>query len=281
MEFQAEIIKAVQSVASPALDIIFEIITMFGEELFIIPIVAFIYWCVNKEMGYWLCWCLSCGNLLVNSVKGLVKAERPIGYEGIRTLREHTATSYSFPSGHTQAAANTYTAIAKAVNRKRFWTLAIVLPALVGLSRLYLGVHWPADVVVGYAMGFGLPLVLWLFYRKFAKYKPLLFLISTVAFAPFLFMTGDVYDFWKAFGFGLGLAFGTFIETKFIRFEIDDVPAKKRTIRYAIGLVLIIAVYFGMKLLLPSGNIIGFIRYFCIPVVATAVWPAIFKKYNL
>ena len=54
MEFQVEIIKSIQSVESPALDVIFQIITMFGEELFLIPIVALIFWCINKEMGYWL-----------------------------------------------------------------------------------------------------------------------------------------------------------------------------------------------------------------------------------
>ena len=280
MEFQAEIIKSIQSVATPALDIIFEIITMFGEEMLLIPIVTFIYWCFNKEMGYWLCWCISCGNLVVNSVKGIFKVERPIGYEGIRTLRESTATGYSFPSGHTQASANLFTAIARAVNRKRFWTLAIVLPALVGLSRLYLGVHWPTDVIAGYAIGICIPLVLWLVYRKYAKYKPLVFLISTVIFVPFCLMTGNIADFWKSFGFGIGLALGTYIETKFINFEIDDIPAKKKAFRFVGGLIFVIAVYAGMKLLLPASNLVAFIRYLCIPVAATAVWPAVFKKFN-
>lgn len=280
MEFQAEIIRGIQSVATPALDIIFQIITMFGEQLFLIPIVAFIYWCFNKEMGYWLCWCVSVGNLAVNSAKGIFKVERPIGYEGIRTLRESTATGYSFPSGHTQASANVFTAIARAVNRKRFWAIAVILPALVGLSRLYLGVHWPTDVIAGYAAGIFIPLVLWLLYRRFVKHKPMMFLISTVAFAPFCFMTGDVADFWKSFGFGIGLAIGTYIETKFINFEIDDVPAKKRAFRFAGGIILLVAVYAGMKLLLPAGNLAAFVRYLFIPVTATAIWPAIFKKFN-
>ncbi len=280
MEFQADIIKAIQSVASPALDIIFEIITIFGEELVIFPIVTFIYWCFNKEMGYWLCWCISCGNMTVNSVKGLVNAERPIGYEGIRTLREHTATGSSFPSGHTQAAANISTGIARAVNRKRFWAIAIILPALVGLSRLYLGVHWPVDVIAGYAIGFALPLILWLFYRKFAKYKPAMFLISVLVFSPFCFILGDVTNFWKAFGFGIGLTIGAFIETKFIKFEIDDVPAKKKAIRFVLGLLLIIAVHYGLKLILPASVIVSFTRYLLIPVVAMVIWPSVFKKFN-
>ena len=280
MEFQADIIRAIQSVASPALDFIFEAITMLGEDFFIIFVATFIYWCFNKEMGYWMCWCLSLGNLFVSSLKVMFAVERPIGVEGIRTLREQTATGYSFPSGHTHASANFFTSIARAVNRKRFWTLAIIIPALVGLSRLYLGVHWPMDVLGGYIIGLGLPLLLWLLYRRYAPKKAIMFLISTAVFIPFLFIYSDNTSLWKNFGFALGVAIGAFIETKFIKFEIDDIPAKKKAIRYVGGIVLILIVYLLPKALLPTGAIYSFIRYLLIPVAATALWPAIFKKYK-
>lgn len=280
MEFQADIIRAIQSVASPALDIIFEAITMLGEDIFIVLVATFIYWCFNKEMGYWMCWCLSFGNLFVESAKGVFKVERPIGVDGIRTLREQTAPGYSFPSGHTHASANFFTSIARAVNRKRFWTLAAVVPAIVGLSRLYLGVHWPMDVIGGYIIGILIPLILWLVYRKFAKYKPILFLISTAVYIPFFFICGESLSFWKSFGFALGVAVGAFIETKFIRFEIDDVPAKKKAFRYVGGIILVLIVYLGMKAILPAAPVYSLLRYFCIPFAVTVVWPAIFKKFN-
>ncbi len=280
MEFQAEIIKSIQSVASPALDVIFQFITILAEDLVLVPVVALIYWCINKEMGYWLCWCAAMGNLVVNSVKGIFKIERPIGWDGIRTLREETATGYSFPSGHTQASANLCTAIARAVNRKRFWVLAVVFPLLVAISRLYLGVHWPMDVGAAYIIGICLPFVLWFVYRKFANHKALLFLISSLVFIPFCFMTGNIADFWKSFGFGVGLAAATYIETKFINFEVEG-TFKTKALRFCIGIVLVVIVYGSMKLLLPSGNIIAFIRYFCVPFTAVAVCPAIFKKLHL
>lgn len=281
MEFQADIIRAVQSVASPPLDFIFEAITMLGEDFFIIFVATFIYWCFNKEMGYWICWCLSFGNLLVNSTKVILQVQRPIGIEGIRTLREHTAPGFSFPSGHTHASANFFTSIARAVNRKRFWIMAAVVPAFVGLSRLYLGVHWPTDVVGGYVIGIALPLLLWLIYRKYARHKAVIFLISTVVFIPIGFMYPDDTSFWKSLGFSLGVAIGAFIETKFINFEIDEVPAKKKALRYLGGIVIILIVYVGMKALLPTGPAYSFIRYLCIPLAATALWPAIFKKIKL
>lgn len=281
MEFQAEIIRAIQSVASPALDVIFEVITFFGEQFFLLPVMLLIFWCVNKEMGYWLCWSSAFGSLAVNSVKGIFHVERPIGYEGIRTLRAETATGYSFPSGHTQAAANFFTALAKAVNRKRFWVLAFAMPFLVGVSRLYLGCHWPMDVAVSYVFGICLPLILWLLYRQFAHHKAALFFVSALIFVPACFIKGDIMDFWKGFGLAFGLAFGAFIETKYIRFEMAS-GFRKNALRYSIGLVLVLGVYASMKLLLPEGNlVIAFIRYFAVSLTASAIWPALFKKFNI
>lgn len=280
MEFQAEIIRAIQSVASPALDVIFQIITIMGEELFLLPVAVFLFWCVNKELGYWICWCAAQGNLLVNSVKGIFKVARPIGYKGIRTLRASTATGYSFPSGHTQSCANLFTALARAVNRKRFWILAFVMPLLVGISRMYLGCHWPMDVGVSYVIGICLPLILWLFYRKFAHHKAVLFLISALIYAPFCFMQGNIADFWKSFGFALGIAAATFVETKFINFSVEG-TVKQKALRFVIGLALIVLVYLPPKLLLPATNPVAFLRYFVIPIVAIDVWPALFKKFGL
>ena len=101
-----------------------------------------------------------------------------------------------------------------------------------------------------------------------------------MVFVPFLFIYLDDTSLWKSFGFALGVAIGAFIETKFIRFEIDDIPAKKKAIRYVGGIVLILIVYLLPKALLPTGAIFSFIRYLLIPVAATALWPAIFKKYK-
>ena len=280
MEFQAEIIRAIQSAANPALDFIFEAITMLGEDFFIIFVATFVYWCYKKDMGYWLCWCLSFGNLLVSSVKCVFKIPRPIGYEGIRTLREHTAPGYSFPSGHTHASANFFGSAARYLDKKWFWCVALIVPAFVGLSRLYLGVHWPMDVCAGYIIGMGIPLLLWKLFKKFGEKKSLLFLISTLVYLPFFAVAWDDTSFWKSFGFALGVAVGAFIETKFINFETEGVPVKKRALRYIGGIVLVLIVYLVPKALLPVGPVYSLIRYFLIPVAATALWPAIFKKFR-
>jgi membrane-associated phospholipid phosphatase len=71
-----------------------------------------------------------------------------------------TEGSYSFPSGHALGSLVLYGFIAYllATHRPRYsyliYSLAVVLIGAIGLSRLYLGVHWPTDIIAGYGVGF-------------------------------------------------------------------------------------------------------------------------------
>ncbi len=65
-------------------------------------------------------------------------------------------TGFSFPSGHALASAAFYPLLARATLRLRrgaFFMIALGLPLFVGFGRLYLGVHWPSDVLAGWALG--------------------------------------------------------------------------------------------------------------------------------
>jgi undecaprenyl-diphosphatase len=78
-------------------------------------------------------------------------------------------TSMSFPSGHAMLSAVTYLTlgalIARTQKRKRLrayvLSAAVVLTLLIGLSRIYLGVHWPTDVLAGWCLGAAWALICW------------------------------------------------------------------------------------------------------------------------
>jgi undecaprenyl-diphosphatase len=70
-------------------------------------------------------------------------------------------SGYAFPSGHAIAGATFYPLLARDLSlrwprtRALAWTLAVLLALFIGLGRLYLGVHWPSDVLAGWALGAG------------------------------------------------------------------------------------------------------------------------------
>lgn len=95
------------------------------------------------------------GQVVNNVLKLLFGRERP----DVATL--HAVFTTSFPSGHAMAAVVAYGALAFVLARlepapplrRATWTAAVLLILLIGASRTYLGVHYPSDVLAGYAAG--------------------------------------------------------------------------------------------------------------------------------
>jgi undecaprenyl-diphosphatase len=105
------------------------------------------------------------GTLLTMSLKGFFERERP---SAVPHLAD--AFSASYPSGHSMMAAVVYLTlavlVARTIKRRRAKvycvSAALLLSFLVGLSRVYLGVHYPTDVVAGWAGGTAWAVLCWL-----------------------------------------------------------------------------------------------------------------------
>jgi len=151
-----DVVYAIQSIATPWLDTLMTWVTDLGSEEAYIAMVIATYLAIDARAGQKL------GVLLVTSffvnqyAKGFFDTPRPfeIDPDVVRTERALAgAGGAGFPSGHAQSSATFWLYAAALARRPWFWGLALALVALVSFSRLYLGVHIPADIVGGLAIG--------------------------------------------------------------------------------------------------------------------------------
>jgi undecaprenyl-diphosphatase len=174
--FDSNVIERIQVVSTPVLTWFMIFISFFGDGLY--PFVIFLAFVLllifkgYKKEAYFsfLVWL---GPLFSWILKTLVARPRP---------QEYLVSGYSlpndfgFPSGHAVFYVVFFGLVAfyaviltrlPSALRKILFAVSIVLILLVGLSRIYLGVHWPVDVLAGYLLGFALLEVLIIAYLKF------------------------------------------------------------------------------------------------------------------
>jgi len=153
---QVEILKAIQSIHNPFFDMLFISITYLGSEFFYFVFIPYFYWNVDKRFGLKLSIMFLISVYLNTAIKELTSINRPIGYPGIRSLALSTAGGYSFPSGHAQHSTVVWGIVASRFRSVKWYVIAGIFIVSVSFSRLYLGVHWPLDVIGGIVVGFAL-----------------------------------------------------------------------------------------------------------------------------
>jgi len=277
-----DIILWIQQFSSPVLDALFQGVTMLGEEFFFILALTLVYWCIDKKYGAQLSYVFFLSMFLNSALKVTFLAPRPVGIEGVRTLREHTATGHSFPSGHTQSTATFWYHLMILLKKKWFTALAVIIIILMALSRMYLGVHWLRDVAaaVVFAVLF-VHLGRFLYEKSFTSGRFLIPLLIGAAVIPFVFVVQDK-DFTTLAGILAGASLGFSVEQTRIGFVIPE-PVLLRLRNYLLGLFMLLLIKEGGKFILPEASWADLIRYLLIGFWATAGAPWVFtliKKNN-
>jgi membrane-associated phospholipid phosphatase len=113
---------------------------------FVLP---FVYLCVNRRVGARLMVLYFVNLVVVNLAKLAFQWPRPNWAGDMIT----NASNYGMPSGHAQLATVVWIGLASEVNRPWMWVLSSVVVLAVGLSRVYLGLHYPSDVLGGCILG--------------------------------------------------------------------------------------------------------------------------------
>jgi membrane-associated phospholipid phosphatase len=244
----ADIIRAIQSIATPFWDVFFNFASFLGEELFFALVITAWYWCVDKTGAVRTAWVLFLSVAVNGALKVFFDAPRPVGVEKIRSLRLETATGRSFPSGHTQNITTFLCTTAGLLRRKWFYGTAALVVLLVGLSRLYLGLHWPLDVAGG--LFFGLVCAItgnlifdWI--ERSGRTWPVWLLAGAVLAG--LALTREA-DYWKAAGMLAGFTAGWRAERRFIGFKVEA-SLPRQLMKWLIGVGGFLALQQGLKLI--------------------------------
>jgi membrane-associated phospholipid phosphatase len=156
--FDERVAFAIHGLDGRTMDVVMSAATFIGSPLVIVPLsVLILGWAIRRRdyrAALALAIVLVTTEVLNVALKDTFARARPTLFEKIATLH-----SYSFPSGHSMAALAVYGMLGIVVtrldrrHRRWFAFVAPIVIVLVGASRIYLGVHWPTDVLAGFAAG--------------------------------------------------------------------------------------------------------------------------------
>lgn len=156
-QFEASIILWIQENLRGVMDGLWLFITHLGDDgiLWIILGIVLLFWKKTRPIGFTMLLSLLFDFLMINvTLKDLIARPRPfVVNEAITPLITDVSPYRSFPSGHSGGSFAAMFALYKWVPKK-IGIPALILAALVALSRLYVGVHYPTDILAGCVIGF-------------------------------------------------------------------------------------------------------------------------------
>lgn len=280
MSWGADILRFFTRIRSPILNNVFEVITISTESGVLLLVIAIIYWCVNKKLGQKLGSILLFSMTVNGLIKNIAKVARPFDLEGVVALRKHTATGYSFPSGHTQAATTFWSIWMMHVAKRWLYYFGTIMIALIGLSRIYLGVHWPMDIMGAIVIGMICSAVGQRLFQQREHPKATGFLLGGCALLWGTLFLGFDADYVKAVGGLTGFLIGTLLEERYIGFN-TKASLGAQVKKVAIGILGLGIIYGTLKLISPPYLIFSFIRYALLAIWFVAGAPYVFKIWNI
>lgn len=276
------------------LDIFFRAISYLGEITVLLPLLCIVYWCINKQFAFKALLSYFISGSLVQGAKIVFRIPRPwvlnTDFTPVGSGIE-TATGYSFPSGHTQSASSVYLSFSNSIKKKWFSILSYTTVLLIMLSRMYLGVHTPKDVIVSFAVSIiVIKLIDYVLANiSFPRTNKLALLIIVVTYCVGVCAYSYLLIKWNlstlelvsdsiAFCGGLiAFSFGTYIENRYIKFDTRCFSFIMQIVKIIIGIggilgiKILFSTYIGNELI--SNTLVSFLS--CL--WATCIFPIFIK----
>jgi len=303
-----EIVKVIQRLKSPALTALLTFITEFGTDFFYLPAILFLFWWIDKEKGFRLGILILLSAWINAFLKDIFKQPRPFNFD--QSLGLAYEPTFGIPSGHAQFSLCFWVPVAawfavKKSGRKRFfiWAAAIFFILLMGFTRLYLGVHFPTDLLAGWIVGALILLLMHAATPLLNKYLAGQTRAHNILAAIAALAMISVYPSDRSLpALFLGFFLGYNIMKKEFPFnsqnEIKEKKLSVMLLRCITGFAGLVAIYFVLRLLFPGEASLfsyvplwgeaspfyelgRFIRYGLIGLWASAGAPMIFQRIGL
>ncbi|WP_075064510.1 phosphatase PAP2 family protein [Ornatilinea apprima] len=264
-------------------------VTTLGNEEFYMLVMPLLFWCIDPMFGLRIGVMLILSNWVNSITKLALHASRPYWFDpAVRAFISEK--SFGAPSGHAQNAASLW-GLAAALIRKPWATAALLsVVFLIGFSRIFLGVHFTSDVVLGWLLG-GLLLILYLrvepslsrwlktltLARQIALACLIALLMIVIGLVPHALLVNwqmpadwleniaitspdhlphptSTAGLFTITGTFLGMAIGTACYlSKYRRYDVSG-SIFRRALRFLVGLAGILVLWFGLGELLPRGE---------------------------
>lgn len=317
LDFGVRVVVALQSLGG-WLTLPMRFFSVLGTEQFFLVMLPALYWSVDSGIGLRVGVILLLNTSLNDAAKLAIHGPRPYWYSP-QVKAYATETSFGAPSGHAQIATGVWGMLADSLKKRWAWLLAGGIIFLIGLSRLYLGVHFPHDVLLGWIIG-GLllwvvllawdPVSAWLKESSLSRQILVAFLASLVLILveliPFLWLKLGRWtppQAWAAFagqavslsgaptsaGAFFGLVAGLAGFKQLGGFSTAG-PVWKRILRYVLGMLGLLIFYVGLDLLFsrfaPGGEgwiayLLRYVRYTLVGAWISFGAPWVFLRWRL
>jgi membrane-associated phospholipid phosphatase len=308
-----QLIQALQAL-DPAVEIAMKFYTFMGRIEFYLLVIPYVYWVVDVQLGFRALLLLISTDFFGMAFKQLLRQPRPYWIGDVEPMA--LETSYGIPSTHASDSVAVWGYLAYRLRKGWLWVIVCVVIFMIGVSRIYLGVHFPTDVLGGWLIGLIMIAVFvvgerillpWLIEQSHTALIGIGFGVSIVIILVgqlILELSGSVPDppVWAQFstlartpnsyytlgGALFGAVAGFILMQDHARFQVKS-AWWLRIASYLVGIVGVLFIYYGLDILFgfiaadenALGYLLRYTRYGCVTLWVTFGAPWVFIKARL